>query len=530
MEQHKEKWGSRWGFLLATAGSAIGLGNIWRFPYVTGVNGGAAFVCVYIIAILVVGLPLMIAELAIGRAAGCHPAWAFDRFTAGKRTPVTDGLGALMIISGLLMVFFDRPGYAILLLVFGIFLSLKGWKCVGVTTGVIVPFIIMSYYGVIGGWTVIYMVKAFAGGLEFATPDQAASIFTPIARADEGQEMILCGAHGLFVAAAAAVVFWGVRNGIEKSSKVLMPLLFLLLGALVLRGISLPGASKGLKFFLSPDFKALGPESVLIAMGQAFFTLSLAMGITMTYGSYLTRDVNIIRSSLLVIGLDTLAAVLAGIAIFSSVFAMKLDPAQGPGLVYMVVPSAFNLVPGNLGWLWNGLFFMMLTIAALTSFISLLEPLVGYATRQFKISRHAAAVLCALCVYLAGLLSAFSCTDWRRFRTLEKFFKTFFHDAGPSFFDMADNFASNWMLPLGGLAIAAFTGWVWGSKRAVKEVRRGTKSGRLDTNLLVLLAGFSAKEYPGQSLFTPAVLWSIAIRWITPILVIFAFLYGIGAL
>ena len=187
------------------------------------------------------------------------------------------------------------------------------------------------------------MFKAFAGGLEFATPDQAASVFTPIVSASKGQEFSLCSAHALFVAAAAAVVFAGVRNGIEKSSKILMPLLFILLGALVLRGVSLPGASKGLRFFLSPNFKALGPESVLIAMGQAFFTLSLAMGITMTYGSYLKRDVNIVRSSLLVIGLDTLAAILAGIAIFSSVFAMKLDPAQGPGLVYMVVPSAFNL-------------------------------------------------------------------------------------------------------------------------------------------------------------------------------------------
>jgi len=530
MEPNKEKWGSRLGFLLATAGSAIGLGNIWRFPYVTGMNGGAAFVCVYIISILIVGLPLMIAELAIGRAAGCHPAWAFDRFTAGKRTPVTDFLGVAMMLSGLLMVLFGRPGHAVLLLLFGIFLALKGWKCIGVTVGVIVPFIIMSYYGVIGGWTVIYMFKAFTGGLEFATPDQAASVFTPIVSAAKGQEFSLCSAHALFVAAAAAVVFVGVRNGIEKSSKILMPLLFILLGALVLRGISLPGASKGLRFFLSPDFKALGPESVLIAMGQAFFTLSLAMGITMTYGSYLRRDVNIVRSSLLVIGLDTLAAVLAGVAIFTSVFAMKLDPAQGPGLVYMVVPSAFNLVPGNLGWLWNGLFFMMLTIAALTSFISLLEPLVGYATRQFGFSRHGAAVLTAVAVYLAGLLSAFGCADWRHLRPVEKFFKMFFHDAGPSFFDLADNFASNWMLPLGGLAIAVFCGWVWGSKRALKEVRRGTKSGRLDTNLLVLLAGFSNREYPGQSLFTPAILWSLAIRWITPVLVIFAFLYGIGVL
>ena len=144
MEPNKEKWGSRWGFLLATAGSAIGLGNIWRFPYVTGVNGGAAFVCVYIVSILIVGLPLMIAELAIGRAAGCHPAWAFDRFTSGKRTPVTDFLGVAMILSGLLMFLFGRPGHAVLLLFFGIFLAVKGWKCIGVTVGVIVPFIIRS--------------------------------------------------------------------------------------------------------------------------------------------------------------------------------------------------------------------------------------------------------------------------------------------------------------------------------------------------------------------------------------------------
>ena len=309
-----------------------------------------------------------------------------------------------------------------------------------------------------------------------------------------------------------------------------MPVLFILLGALVLRGITLPGAEKGLKFFLYPDFSALTPESVLIAMGQAFFTLSIAMGITMTYGSYLPRNVNIIRSAFMVISLDTMAAFLAGVAVFTSVFAMGLDPSQGPGLVYMVVPSAFNKVPGNLGWLWNGLFFIMLTSAALTSFISLLEPLVNYSVRQFKTSRHVAVIFVTCLVYVFGLLSAVSCANWDNLPRVEKFIKYFFKSADTSFFEMSDNIASNWMLPLGGLAITVFVGWIWGTRRALKEIRRGTKSGRFDSNILLLLSGMDLNGYGSKSLFSPAMFWSLSIRWLTPLLVIFAFLYCIGVI
>lgn len=531
MEQNNnEKWGSRWGFLLATAGSAIGLGNIWKFPYITGVNGGAAFVSVYLLAILIVGMPLMIAELALGRATGCHPAWAFDRFTGKNKTPILGTLGILLILCGLLLALLRSPGYAILMLSLGIALCLKGWKAVGVLTGVIAPFIIVCYYGVIGGWTVLYAFKAFSGGLNFSTPAEAAAIFSPVIKAAPEIRTGLLISQALFVFLSAVVVFFGIKNGIEKSSKVLMPLLFILLGALVVRGLTLPGAEKGLKFFLYPDFSHLNPESVLIAMGQAFFTLSIAMGITMTYGSYLPRNVNILRSTFMIIGLDTMAALLAGVAVFTSVFAMGLDPAQGPGLVYMVVPSAFNKVPGNLGWLWNGLFFVMLSIAAWTSLISLIEPLVNYTVRQFKLRRSVAVIIVAVLVYCVGLLSALSCADWSNLPGIEKVLKTFFKSAGPSFFELSDNIASNWMLPLGGLAIAVFVGWVWGSKRALNEIRKGTTSGRLDSNFLLLLSGLESQESNQRSLFSPAFFWALSIRWITPILVVFAFLYCIGVI
>ncbi len=531
MEQNNnEKWGSRWGFLLATAGSAIGLGNIWKFPYITGVNGGAAFVCVYLLAILIVGMPLMIAELSLGRATGCHPAWAFDRFTGGKSTPAMSTFGTLMILCGAGLVFYKHPGYAVTLLVLGVALVYKGWKAIGFLTGVLAPFIIICYYGVIGGWTILYAVKSFAGELNFANPEQATGVFMPILHAAPEVRFGLFSSHFLFILLAAVVVFFGIKNGIEKSSKVLMPMLFILLVALVFRGVTLPGAGKGLKFFLYPDFSALRAESVLIAMGQAFFTLSIGMGITMTYGSYLSRDVNIVKSALMIVGLDTMAAILAGVAVFTSVFAMGLNPSQGPGLVYMVVPSAFNKVPGNLGWLWNGLFFIMVTIAALTSLISLMEPLVNYAVRQFKMPRHAATVLLAILVYCFGLLSAISCADWKNLPWIEKTVKKLFGTANVSFFELSDNVASNWMLPLCGLAIALFVGWYWGTARAMKEIRRGTKSGRLDANMLVLLSGFNHKEFPQKSLFSPAVFWALSIRWITPILVVFAFLYCIGVI
>ena len=530
MSQNKEQWGSRWGFILATAGSAIGLGNIWKFPYITGMNGGAAFVFVYIFAVLLVGLPLMIAELSLGRATGCHPAWAFSKITMDKRTPVSNCIGILLVVSSIFLLLFGCWGYAVVLGLFGAAFTWKGWKCIGFICGVLVPFIIVAYYGGIGGWTVLYTAKSFAGSLAFTNPAEGAALFQPVVEAERSLWPALFSCHAIFVAASAIVVFFGVQAGIERSAKVLMPLLFFLLGALVLRGVSLPGAIKGLKFFLAPDFSQLQPVSVLVAFGQAFFTLSIAMGITMTYGSYLKRDVNIIRSALSVIILDTGAAIMAGVAIFSSVFAMGLHPAQGPGLVFMVVPSAFNLIPGNFGWLWNGLFFLMLCIAALTSFISLLEPLVSYLTRRCNISRRIATVIVSLAVYLFGMLPTVSCANWKHLPKLEAFIIKLFGSAGPSFFELADNVASNWLLPLGGLAIAIFAGWVWGSRRAVREMRCGTTSGRLDTNLFVLMAGYDKRRFPGNSVFSPAVLWSFWIRWITPLLVLAAFLYCIGIL
>jgi NSS family neurotransmitter:Na+ symporter len=232
----------------------------------------------------------------------------------------------------------------------------------------------------------------------------------------------------------------------------------------------------------------------------------------------------------MIISLDTMAAFLAGIAVFTSVFAMGLDPAQGPGLVYMVVPSAFNKVPGNLGWLWNGLFFIMLTIAALTSLISLLEPLVNYAVRQFKIGRHVAVVIITSLVYVFGLLSALSCANWNNLPMIEKFIKYFFKTANVSFFELSDNIASNWMLPLGGLAITIFVGWIWGTRRALKEVCRGARAGEFDTNILLLLSGMERNGFNRKSLLSPAMLWSLSIRWLTPLLVIFAFLYCIGVI
>lgn len=531
MAETREQWGSRLGFTLAVAGSAVGLGNLWKFPYITGMNGGGAFVLVYLVCILLVGAPLLICEIALGRATASCAVRAFSRFTRDRRTAISTLCGYLLILTGLLLAVFRMFGYGFLLAGAGFCLIRYSWKTVGVLTGVLVPALILSYYGVIGGWTLLYIWKSFTGQLDFTTQTQAAETLTPILAAPKSMWPAILGTQWLFMAAAGIVVFAGVKKGIERASKYLMPLLFLLLLVLAVRGISLEGAGKGLDFFLKPDFSKLSAESVLVALGHSFFTLSLAMGIAVTYGSYLSKKEDIVRGAFLVIGLDTLMAVVAGIAVFSTVFACGFDPASGPGLIFNVLPAAFNRIPGGLGWLWNGLFFLMVFIAALTSGISLLEPVVGFLREECRLPRRAAAVISSVAIALLGTLSALSVLSWDNFPRVQKTVAAVFGDAHGSFFDLLDSFCSNWMLPLGGFAIAIFVGWVWGAARALREIRRGA-SPRIDSQLFLLLAGCDQmaefQREKRDSLFTPALLWAFCIRWISPALVILAFLYGIG--
>ena len=525
----REQWGSRWGFIFAVAGSAVGLGNIWKFPYICGMNGGGAFVLLYLVCVVLVGFPLLLAELAIGRATQGSTVGAFIA-KSKARTTFSDLIGSLLVIIGVILLFLKHYGYGTASTAAGIAFLALGWKTAGYISGMIIPIIITGYYGVIGGWTLLYMGKSFLHQLNFSDQAGASAVMGPIAAASGNMMLPVLGCTVLFMLLSAAICFSGVRKGIEQWSKVLMPLLFVLLIVLIVRGLTLPGAEKGLKFFLSPDFSKLSGNSVIAAMGHSFFSLSLGMGIVLTYGSYLGKKENIVNSAVSVLVLDTMAAMMAGLAIFPAVFAMGFKETSGPVLIYEVLPAAFNHIPG--GWLWNGIFFMMIAVAAFTSEMSLFEPPVRIFVDEFKMKRRSAVILVAVICIVLGTICAFSMSDWSRYPRLHDFLiKVWGSDLSSSLFLVMDSFACNWLLPLCGFILSLYVGWVWGTRRAVKELRKGT-DGSINGNLWLLFAGFKDTAVTNGrkvSLFSLAVLWGFFVRFITPVLVFTAFLNAVGA-
>lgn len=437
-DNQREHWSSRIGFILAAAGSAIGLGNIWKFPYITGQNGGAAFMIVYLGCIAVLGFPLMLAEFAIGRKTQKDPLGAFR---------VLRPQGRWFLVGGL---------------------------------GILASFLILSYYSVVAGWTLGYIYKAATGLFSnFAVPEEAGKNFA--LSASNPWWAISC--HAIFMGLCVMIVIRGIKAGIEKWSKILMPILFLILACLVLRGVTLEGSMKGVEFFLKADFTQLNWTSVLTALGHAFFTLSLAMGIMITYGSYLSKENNLVNSAVMVVFLDTLIALMAGLAIFSSVFAMGLNPAAGPGLTFHILPAVFQRMPA--GILFGTMFFVLLAIAAITSGISLLEVAVTYFIDEKGWSRRKAVLSLGSAVFILGIPSALS------FGVLEHV-KLF---GWRNFFDGLDFVSANLLLPIGALLTAIFVGWIWGMKSANQEVRSGNP----------------------KFLFAPV--WSFLIRFICPVAV-----------
>jgi NSS family neurotransmitter:Na+ symporter len=433
----REHWGSKVGFILAAAGSAIGLGNIWKFPYITGENGGGAFVLVYLVCVVMIGIPIMLAEFIIGRKSQKDPVGAYKAI---------------------------RPD------------SL--WFLVG-GMGVLAGFLILSYYSVVGGWTIGYFVESVRGVFyDLSGPGQIGDHFATFA----ADPLKAIGYHALFIGLCMLIVIKGVKVGIERWSRILMPLLFIILLLLIVRGVTLPGSEAGLEFFLKPDFSKLGPESVLIALGHAFFTLSLGMGAMITYGSYLSSDDNLPRSAFIVSLLDTVIALMAGIAIFTAVFAMGQQPDKGPGLVFVLLPAVFVEMPG--GAFFGPLFFFLLGIAALTSGISLLEVVTAYFVDEKGYSRHRAVLCFGTVIFLLGVPSALSMGPLKDLTIIRW-----------DFFDFVDHLSSNYLLPLGGLLISVFIGCAWGTREAVAEARRGN---------------------PG---FPWAKMWKILIKYVCPFIV-----------
>lgn len=358
---NRENWGSKIGFILAAAGSAIGLGNIWRFPYMTGKNGGAGFLLVYLGAVIVVGLPIMIAEITLGRATNKNPVGAFTAI---------------------------KPK--------------SGWNLVGYL-GVLTGIMIFAFYSVVAGWSVGYFFKSLTGELNNIDSTKAGEIFNAFVAQGNWQVILT----GFFILITALIVVMGVTKGIERMSKIMMPALFVILILLVIRSVTLPNAGIGLEFYLKPDFSKINPEVIIAAMGQAFFSLSLGMGAMMTYGSYLGKKDNIASAGGWVAFLDTSVAVLAGFMIFPAMFSVGgIQPTEGPGLVFQVLPIIFSKIP--LGIIVGPLFFLLLILAALTSTISLLEVPVAYLIDERKWSRKKANLIVSILTFLFGVPCALS--------------------------------------------------------------------------------------------------------------------------
>jgi neurotransmitter:Na+ symporter, NSS family len=412
MSKTRGEFGSRLGFILAAAGSAIGLGNIWRFPYVAGESGGGAFLILYLGMVFTIGFSVMLGELAIGRAA--------------RRNPV------------------------------GAFAALKGgaWTYVGYM-GVLAGFVILSYYSVIGGWTLAYTWATLGPLLENTDTGELGAYFSDFI-ADPTQTIAY---HGLFMAITIAIVMGGIEKGIERAAKFLMPVLFVMLVALCIRALTLPGAWAGVEFFVIPDWSRVNTETVNAALSQAFFSLSLGMGALLTYGSYLSRSERLPGVAMWVTSLDTVIALLAGFLILPAVFAFGYDPAAGPGLTFVTLPAVFAKMPG--GGLFGPVFFALLSVAAITSAVSLLETVVAYAIDETSSNRKPATLAMGVVVFFIGVPSALSFGPWSDFKLF-----------GKTFLDLMDYLASNLLLPFGGIAIAVFVGWAV-SQRMMTEVFGG---------------------------------------------------------
>ncbi len=469
----REVWGSRVGFILAAAGSAIGLGNIWRFTYVMGNNGGAAFILIYLVCIALIGVPLFLAELTVGRRT--------------HRNPV----GAFRVL---------RPGSA--------------WPLVG-AMGVLAGFLILSYYSVVAGWVLAYAVESPLGIISgLSTPAETQAHFDGLT----GSAWKSLGYHGLFMLLTILIVMRGIKGGIERASKVLMPGFFLLLLVLIARGLLLPGSGAGVEFLLRPDFSKISPGVFLMALGQAFFTLSLGMGAMITYGSYLSRDNDLPRSSVEVAGMDTLVAVAAGFAIFPALFAFGMEPEQGPGLIFVTLPGVFHQMPA--GALFATIFFALVLVAALTSAISLLEVCTTYFIDERSWSRTRAAWVLGGITFALGIPAALAKGPWADWSIASLLGATSgegllgnISTLQLDWFDLVGSITSNYMLPLGGLLTAIFVGWFWNPEEVGREVRAGRPGFRLlqtwmnllrwvaplviaEVLLLGLLTEFPAQHYP----------------------------------
>ncbi|MBX9957589.1 sodium-dependent transporter [Peribacillus simplex] len=438
----QDQWTSKLGFILAAAGSAIGLGAIWKLPYMTGENGGGVFFLLFIIFTLLIGAPILIAEFTIGRNAQKDAISAYKHIAPGKP-----------------------------------------WALIGYG-GVVASIILLSFFSVVGGWIISYLARSFTGSLSNLTQEEYGNFFNTII--SNPYETVI--AQLLFMVFTIWVVQGGVSKGIEKANKYMMPSLFILFIILLIRSLTLDGAMEGVKFFLKPDFSALTGETILLALGQSFFALSVGVSVMVTYASYLSKKEDITKSAFSVVGLNIFISLLAGLVIFPAVFALGFSPSSGPGLVFVVLPAVFNELA--LGGIFMFIFFILLLFATLTTAFSILEIVVAAMIKGDSAKRKKASWIAGITVFLIGIPSALS------FGVLSdvKIFNL-------SIFDFADYLTSNIALPVGALFISLFIGYQMKRIEVQKEFETGAD--------------------PGRSLFR---LWYFLIRYIVPIMIILVFL------
>jgi len=449
------EFGSSFGFIMAAAGSAVGLGNIWRFPYITGQNGGGAFVFVYILCVVLIGAPLIFNEIGLGRFTGKNPIGAFR----------------------------DTKGSAF-------------WIAGGAVLALCVSFFVLTYYSVIAGWTVGYIFKTLAGG---------AMSFTDFA----AEPLYVLPLTAVFLVITVLIVLGGVSGGIEKASKILMPLLFALVFLVILRSVTLEGAAAGLEYYLKPDFSKITFATVLAALGQAFFSMSIGWGIMITYGSYLPKSTNIITSGLWVGGMDAGVAIMGGLMVFPAVFAFGKDPASGPALVFEVLPDVFKMMPG--GALFGAIFFLLLAIAALTSAISMLEVPASWLIDEKKWSRKKAAWVVGILTFIVGVPSALSHGGSEFWTNISM--PQFGGAPLVGFFSIMDYYFGTLFIVVVALMTALYTGWIMNIQDLITEINSGSPI-------------FQKKTMFG---FTYSQLWAFFIKIICPLVIVAVLLNTIGA-
>ena len=451
---NRDHWGSKAGFILAAAGSAVGLGNIWKFPYITGENGGGAFVIIYLLCIALVGLPILIGEVVIGKSTQKSTVSAFRELSGEPASP---------------------------------------WMSFG-WIGVLAAFLLLSYYAVVAGWTMHYSFLAISGSFIGQSEEEVKSIFGQVASSPG----INVGWQIAFMVLTIGIVAIGVKKGIEIASKVLLPLLFIILVILLIRAATTDGFGKAASFVFGFNTDDLTSHGILEALGHSFFTLSIGMGTMIAYGSYLKRTSDVAGTSCIIAGLDTLIALVACMVLFPITFAYGFEPAAGPGLVFQNMPIALMDLPG--GSFFASIFFILLFFAALTSAISLLEVAASYFIDEWGWNRVLAALLTGIVITLFGIPSALSNSD-----ALGGMFNQCVADhTGKNWFDTVDFLVSNVLLPVGGLGVAIFLTWHVGEKARAAGFKEGS---------------------PFQRFYA---LWLFLLRWLVPVAVIFVFLNAVG--